>query len=459
MGAIGRVRALLEGSFIRAVGILVGGTVIAQIILALTLPIATRLYSPDQFGTLAVFTGIVSILSVATCLRYDVAVPLPERDEDAVAMVLLAVAIAGAINTLILLATWLVPGWIALALVHTELVPYLWLVPVATFLAGAYSTMQFWFVRNKQFSQLARNRIAQAAGSATTQVGFGLLGIAPLGLLLGQVVNSGLGAVGLSARFITQQLPLIAQIKASDLERVGHEYRRFPQYSALEAMCNSAAIYLPIIMLSAWSTGAEAGYLLLGMYAMQMPMSLIGNAMSQVYMSRGAQEARAGTLGRFTIDVLVGLIKTGVGPIICVSIAAPGLFELVFGNDWIRAGVLVGWMCPWFVMQFLASPVSLALHINGRLVEALGLQVFGLLLRTGTVILALALPNEPLSEAYALSGFVFYLIYILLIVRTTGARIADLMQPALQALPIVFGWILLGLFAAATLTQIKGLIV
>jgi hypothetical protein len=110
-------------------------------------------------------------------------------------------------------------------------------------------------------------------------------------------------------------------------------------------------------------------------------------------------------------------------------------------------------------MQFLASPVSLALHINGRLVEALGLQVFGLLLRTGAVILALALPNEPLSEAYALSGFVFYLIYILLIVRTTGARIADLMQPALQALPIVLAWILLGLFAAATLTQIKGLIV
>lgn len=458
MSAMSRVRALLEGSFIRAVGILVGGTVIAQIILAVALPIATRLYSPDQFSTLAVFTGIVSILSVATCLRYDVAVPLPEQEANAVATVLLATAIAGAINVVLLVATWVFPGWIALTLGHPELAPFLWLVPLATFLAGVYSTMQFWFVRNKQFSQLARNRIAQAAGSATTQVGLGLAGIAPLGLLLGQVVNSGLGAIRLGARFVTQQRTVIAQTTASDLARVAHEYRRFPQYSALEAMCNSAAIYLPIIMLSAWSAGAEAGYLMLGMYAMQVPMSLIGNAVSQVYMSQGAEEARAGTLGRFTVDVLSGLIKTGVGPLICVSIAAPGLFELVFGRDWIRAGVLVGWMCPWFVMQFLASPVSLALHINGRLAEALGLQVFGLVLRTGTVVLAMALPGQPLSEAYAISGFVFYLIYVLLILRTTGARLADLRRPSLQALPIILGWALLGVVCAALLMLINGML-
>lgn len=456
MSTIGRVRALFEGSFIRAVGILVGGTVIAQIILVVALPIATRLYSPDQFSTLAVFTGIVSILSVATCLRYDVAVPLPEQEADAVATVLLATAIAGAINIVLLVATWLVPGWIALALGHPELTPFLWLVPIATFLAGVYSTMQFWFVRNKQFSQLARNRIAQAAGSATTQVALGLAGIAPLGLLLGQVVNSGLGAVGLGARFVTQQRTIIAQTTPSDLTRVAHEYRRFPKYSALEAMCNSAAIYLPIIMLSAWSAGAEAGYLMLGMYAMQVPMSLIGNAVSQVYMSRGAEEARAGTLGRFTVDVLSGLIKTGVGPLICISIAAPGLFELVFGRDWIRAGVLVGWMCPWFVMQFLASPVSLALHINGRLAEALGLQVFGLVLRTGTVALAMALPGQPLSEAYALSGFAFYLIYVLLILRTTGVRLAALRPSMISALPIIGGWVVLGVAGSTALALVIG---
>lgn len=455
MSIIGRLRGLLAGQFIRAVSILVGGTVVAQAILAITLPIATRLYSPDQFSTLAVFTGIVSILSVATCLRYDIAVPLPERDADAVTMVLLASAIAAAINILLLAVVLLIPSTLAQALGHPELAGHLWLVPVAIFLAGAYSTMQFWFVRNKRFRLLAQNRIAQAAGSAATQISFGLAGIAPLGLLLGQVVNSGLGAVGLGARFISQQRAVAAQTTISDVRRVAHQYRRFPKYSALEAICNSAAIFLPIILLSAWASGPEAGYLMLGMYAMQVPMSLIGNAVSQVYMSRGAEEERAGRLAPFTVDVLSGLIKAGVGPLICVSIAAPELFKLVFGPDWVRAGVLVGWMCPWFIMQFLASPVSLALHIKHRLAEALGLQIFGLVLRTGAVLLAANLVGQPLAEAYAVSGFVFYLVYVLVILRVIGAKSGSLVGPIGAALPIVLAWAALGGLAHLGLSMVN----
>lgn len=455
MSIVGKLRALLAGPFIRAVSILVGGTVIAQGILAATLPIATRLYSPDQFSTLAVFTGIVSILSVATCLRYDIAVPLPEREDDAVSMVLLASAIAAAINLVLLVVALLIPGPIADALGHPELAGHLWLVPIATFLAGAYSTMQFWFVRTKRFSLLAQNRIAQATGSATTQIGFGFAGIAPLGLLLGQVVNSGLGALGLGVRFISQQRSVVGRATVRDAMRVAHQYRRFPKYSALEAICNSAAIYLPIILLSAWASGPEAGYLMLGMYAMQVPMSLIGNAVSQVYMSRGAEEERAGTLAPFTVEVLSGLIKAGVGPLICVSIAAPQLFELVFGPDWIRAGVLVGWMCPWFIMQFLASPVSLALHIKHRLAEALGLQIFGLALRTGAVLLAANLATQPLAEAYAISGFVFYLVYILVILRAIGAKSEELLLASARAAPIILGWAVLGAIAGVATSIIS----
>lgn len=438
-----RLKALVAGPFLRAVGILVGGTVIAQIILGITLPVATRLYSPEDFSTLAVFTGIVSIAAVATCLRYDIAVPLPVDDADGVAVVLLAVGIAAAINVVLLVAALLFPDTLAAWLGHSELAAFLWMVPVAVFLAGAYSTLQFWFVRSKQFGKLARNRIAQAAGSSATQIGLGAIGLAPLGLLLGQVVNSGLGAGRLAWAFRREQAPIIADMSVARIGRVARTYDRFPKFSALEAMCNSAAIYLPIILISAWAVGPEAGYLSLGMYAMQVPMSLIGSAVSQVYMSRGSDEHRAGSLGSFTIDILAGLLKTGVGPIIAIGIVAPELFRLVFGPDWTRAGLLVAWMSPWFVMQFLANPVSLALHITNRLLEAFLLQVFGLVLRTGAVILAAWLPGAYLSEGYALSGFVFYLVYLLLIVTVTRGDLQQLFTQTIKATPIVVGWCVL----------------
>lgn len=429
----------------RAVGILVGGTVVAQAILAATLPVATRLYSPEDFSTLAVFTGIIAILSVGTCLRFDIAVPLPLEERDGAAIVLLSAGIALAINLTLLASVLLLPGTIAGWLGHPELAPYLWLVPIATFFAGAYSTLQFWFVRRKQFGQLARNRIMQAAGSSATQIGLGMAGAAPLGLLLGQLVNSGVGAVRLGWRFAHDEATTVKSVSWRDIARIARRYDRFPKFSTLEAMCNSAAIYLPIIMLSAWATGPEAGYLSLGMYAMQVPMSLIGNAVSQVYMSRGPAEARAGTLGQFTAEVLSGLLKSGVGPIICIGVAAPELFRLIFGDGWERAGILVTWMTPWFVMQFLTSPISLALHIKNRLVEAFLLQAFGLVLRTGAVALTAALSDAFLSESYALSGAAFYFIYLLIVLRVAGTSGRSTFGILLRGLPIIVAWLAFGL--------------
>lgn len=455
MSLIDRVKQVLGGPFMRAVGILVGGTVVAQAILAATLPVATRLYTPADFSTLAVFTGIIAILSVGTCLRFDIAVPLPLKDEDGVAVVLLSLGIAAALNLLLLVAAALfsttLTGWLG----HPELAPYLWLVPVATFLAGAYSTLQFWFVRRKQFGQLARNRVMQAAGSSATQITLGVAGIAPLGLLLGQLANSGVGSIRLGWRLWRDEQATIGRVGPHDIARMARQYDRFPKFSTLEAMCNSAAVYLPIILLSAWSVGPEAGYLSLGMYAMQVPMSLIGNAVSQVYMSRGPEEARAGTIGRFTMEVLSGLLKTGVGPIICIGVVAPELFRIVFGSEWTRAGVLVTWMVPWFILQFLASPISLALHIQNRLVEAFVLQVFGLGLRTGAVVLAAALPGAPLSEFYALSGAVFYLVYLILILNIVEADWKTTGLVVLRSLPIVAGCLMLGLVASFILTRIS----
>ena len=445
MSLIDRVKQALGGPFVRAVGILVGGTVVAQAILAATLPVATRLYTPTDFSTLAVFTGIIAILSVGTCLRFDIAVPLPLKDEDGMAVVLLSLGIAAALNLVLLVAVALFSTTLAGWLGHPELAPYLWLVPVATFLAGAYSTLQFWFVRRKQFGQLARNRVMQAAGSSAAQITLGVAGIAPLGLLLGQLANGGVGSIRLGWRLWRDEQETIGRVGRHDVARMARQYDRFPKFSTIEAMCNSAAVYLPIILLSAWAVGPEAGYLSLGMYAMQVPMSLIGNAVSQVYMSRGPEEARAGTMGRFTAEVLGGLLKSGVGPIICIGVVAPELFRLVFGADWTRAGVLVTWMTPWFVMQFLASPISLALHIQNRLREAFLLQGFGLVMRTGTVALAVSLPGAYLSEAYALSGAVFYAVYLAVVMRVTGITPDTVLTRLFSSIPILAFWIVAGL--------------
>src|SRR3954453_22581149 len=84
--------------FLGSVGVLLGGTGIAGAISALMLPVLTRLYTPQDFSLLAVLTSAIAIVSVAACLRFDMAIPLPEQDAEAANVLGLAIlSLAGVV--------------------------------------------------------------------------------------------------------------------------------------------------------------------------------------------------------------------------------------------------------------------------------------------------------------------------------------------------------------------------
>lgn len=433
-----------SNTFLKSVSVLVGGTVIAQAIVALVLPITSRLYTPGDFSTLSVFTGLVSIVSVAACLRFDVAVSLPQHDDDAVNILSLALICALAVSTVLAIFVFTMPAQIAALFNQPQLARYLWLLPVAVMMTSAYSALQMWFIRKKTFGLICQTRIVQSCAGAGTQVSFGWFGWVPFGLILGQALISGAGCVGLGFRLFSADRKLLKTICWSRMREVFSTYDRFPKYSTLEAVSNSAAIYLPVIMIAAMAIGPEAGYLTMAMFALQAPMGLIGTAVSQVYLSRAPDEHRAQNLGVFTANVIGGLVKSGVGPLIFAGIVAPSAFSVIFGDGWERAGVLVAWMTPWFILQFLASTVSMALHVTGNQKSALNLQLFGLMIRVGAVYVASLVNNNYISETYALSGFVFYFSYFIVVMRAVHIRWMDVSREVNNGIFVVLCWTLAG---------------
>jgi O-antigen/teichoic acid export membrane protein len=440
---IARLKGLASNDFIRSVGVLVGGTAAAQVLMAVSLPIATRLYSPTDFSLLALFTAIVSIISVSACLRFDIAVPIPESDEEAANVLALAVGFAVLVSAVLALLAIFAPGPIVRLLNRPDFRPYLWLVPLTVLLSGLFSTLQYWFVRRKSFRAIATTKMGQATGASATLVGLGFAHPTPLGLLLAYAINSGAGFIGLSYRFLRTDVALLRQVSWQRMKHAFAANSRFPKYSTFEAACNSASIYLPIILISSLAAGPEAGYVIVAIQVMQAPMSLIGSAIAQVYLSRAPEEFRADNLGAFTASIFSGLLKTGVGPLIFGGIVAPEVFSLVFGQGWRPAGELVLWMTPWFVAQFLSSPLSMALHVTGNQRLALCLQIFGLIVRAGSIYAAYLVFPKYLSETYAISGFIFYSVYNYGIFKITNTSLRSLYDALFKSSPLLLGWILI----------------
>lgn len=451
MNLINRFKALVNrllprASFARSVGVLAGGTAAAQAIGILVLPVVTRLYTPADFSVLAVYSAILGIAAGVACLRLDIAIPLPERDEDAANLLAVAMLSCTAAALLAAVMVWWFPDQIVGAVGQPGLRPFLWMIPLGIWLASAYSAVQFWATRKKRFTAIAKTRIRQTAGSTSAQLAGGVWGsFGALGLLLGQLIGSGAGVIGLGRTAWRDDREALRGIAWTEMRRIFRNYDRFPKYSTFEALANNGAIQLPVIIIAAVALGPEAGYLFLAMRAMAIPIGLVGGAVSQVYLSRAPEEMRAGQLASFTLQAIAGLVRTGIGPLLFAGMVSPVAFPLIFGADWQRAGEMVAWITPWMIIQFLVSPISLALHIANRQGTALVLQLIGLLIRIGAVLMAVYVSKKNIVEAYSISGLVFYLIYLFAVLHVVRVDFSEIVKIFLKNAWMLFAWVTIGI--------------
>lgn len=401
-----------QGGFLKSVSVLAGGTAFAQALGVLVLPLITRLYSPEEFALFAVYTSIVGILTVAICLRFEIAIPLPEKDEDALSLFMLSLLSNILLTTLLAVVIFFFQESLFTLIQQPQLKPYQWLIPIGVFLAGLYSSLQYWATRKKQFNTIAQTRMTQAVSSSAVQIGAGYLSFGVIGLLFGQIINFSAGIVRLFISFSKETKHLINQISITKLKENWKKYDKFPKYSTFESLANIMAIQLPVIIIAAVAVGPEAGYLMLAMKVIAMPMGLVGGAIGQVYLAHAPEYYNKGELKQYTVRTIQQIAKITVVPLIIIGAIAPYIFPIVFGTGWAKAGYMLLWMVPWFIMQILSSPVSMALHVTGNQRTALVLQVVGLGIRVGGLLVVSIYYSNLAFEYYAISGLVFYSIYL-----------------------------------------------
>lgn len=400
-----------QGGFLKAVSVLVGGTAFAQLITIAILPILTRLYTPNEFSILAIYTALLSLITPIACLRFQIAIPLPKSNEKGRALLKLSLLSVCLVNFMLILLIYIAMDWIN-HITQNRLENYLWLLPVGVMLSGVYSAFQYWETRQKNFKIISKTRINQAISGSLTQVGLGFWGVGVVGLLIGQLLNVGAGIWTLIKSFFNVPYTKNETIKLNQLIR---EYQDFPKYSTFEALANSATVQVPILLVAVYVVGSEVGFIMLAIRLLAAPMGLIGGAISQVYLSEAPVQYHQGNLKAFTYKTIKILIKIGAPPLVLIGLLSPYLIGFIFGESWGRTGELIAWMTPWFLMQFITSPISMILHIKNQQKIALILQIVGLIIRAGGVFFASIYFSKYIGEVFALTGFIFYLLYFFII--------------------------------------------
>lgn len=336
------------------------GTTFAQALIILVAPILTRLYGPENFGVSALYGSILGIFAVVACWRYELAIVLPEKDEDAANVLALSIfmCFSMAALTLVLTALFRIP--VANLLGAPELAPWLWFMPLSLIAAGLFQAFNYWSTRRKQFKRLAARTITQSTVTAGAQLGAGaLLNPGPGGLIGGSIIGQLTATGQLAWQIIKDEGKILrSYINRVDIKRMLIRYKEFPIYSSWSGMLNTASTMLPALLLGYFFSTTVVGHYTLGHRVLAMPMGVVGGSIAQVFFPKAAEAQRSGTLDKLTLEIFQQLLAIGFVPILLITVVAPDLFAVIFGARWWIAGEYVRWLSLWLLFVFISSPLS-----------------------------------------------------------------------------------------------------
>lgn len=409
-----------KDKFARDVMVVLTGSGLSQAIAMGSAPIISRLYSPTEFGLWALVMAVVAIPASIACGRYEMAIHLPDSDEDAFALLVLAFLVSVAVSLVCLVVVAL----FGLQLSHVfgaDMPPaLLWIVPPMVLLTATYSAMSYWFKRCGRFKDIAKNSVLTRTLVAAIQVILGWWKAGAAGLVAGGIVGQTATVALLIADVRKKDQHLFPSFRLAALRQQARRYREFPRYLVPSGLVETCSAQLPSLLFSALFGAGVLGLFSMATRMVSMPLSLMGNSVRDVFWQAASREySQKGNCQKLFIHTSLRLAVLGVLPALVILIMGPVLFGWVFGAEWREAGRYARLLGVMFWLRFVSSPVSSMFYIaeKQRLDLVIQVAVFSILLVTFLAVWGLGFTPAQTVLLYSGIYSVKYLVEFVLSYR------------------------------------------
>ena len=426
------IHLLVKSSFVQKVALLASATVLSQLITILISPLLTRIYSPEDFGVLGMFMACAVPVSVVSCLRYEMAIMLPESESDQAENVLaLSILIAFLIG---LLCSAVIIVWgshISRMIGVNGLGKFMMLIPLLVTLHGLYLSFRMWNLRSKFFKLISITTISQTSGQSLFQIIAGIAWkVGAGGLIWGQVIGRAVAVSIMVFRSIKEDLNILKRILSiRGIVNVAKRYKNFPLYESWGIVFNSLSREWVVLVIGIWFGSKIAGLYFLGYRVLSIPLMVLSGAISDVFFEQGARASRSNNAAVTFIRTaqFLGLIALPIS--IIFIFVAPWGFAKIFGREWKEAGVYLQLLTPLFAMRFVAAPLSRGFSIyekqKANLIWQILFFITGLIAINiggyfGSIYISLLM--------YSLIGATMYAIMLYLCLGYSGGSFKDVFQ-------------------------------
>lgn len=349
--------------YLKDISTLVSGSLIAQLITFLSIPLLSRLYTPEDFGAYSTFITLTGIFGLISNLLYDRAIILPKKDSNALSLFIAAVffsflTLIFILTTIVLFRPLLSDYFVGISTL------IFFLIPLRVFQLGIFQASEQISIRDKKFKSTAIIRSSNSFLTSLFQISSNIFYNLNGGLILGKILSDIIATILFIISNISFFLKNIPKVSLASVASIVKKHIVFPKFQLPSIFSNTVSQSLPIVFLTSFFSLEIAGFYGMSMRLLKQPTELIGSSTQNVFYQRATGLFNKGEsiLGLFTSTTL-NLTKIYILPMFIIIFFAPLIFELFLGSEWVVAGQISQILIFWCFFSFIKPPAMMLFNI------------------------------------------------------------------------------------------------
>lgn len=386
----------MVGKFYKNVSIILSGNIVSHLIAIISLPILTRIFTPDDFGVYQLFLSFCSIASIIVTGQYELSIISPKYQYVAFKLVIATIGISAMASTVLMGFVYIYILLAPLQSMNYENTPF-W-IGFYTLAICVYQACYMWFVRQAQYSKTVTSNVINAMGCIIFPILLYYVGV-DVGLIKGMVIARAItiGYMFYYMREAGRKYYGIISIKS--FIRVLRKYNAFVKYALPGNVFNNIASQVPSFLLNYFYGVTVTGYYSMANRCVSLPTALAAKSVGDVFKQEASlQYQQTGDCLSIYSKVSSLLLKGSIIYTVLVVALAPALFSLILGSQWYEAGTYAQLLVLAGATGLIYSPLSSIYVLTVKVREYMILQIISLCL----IAVVFVISGTLLSVEYTL---------------------------------------------------------
>ncbi|HCU7671826.1 TPA: type 8 capsular polysaccharide synthesis protein Cap8K [Staphylococcus aureus] len=353
---------------------------IAQVILIITTPIITRLYSPTEFGEFTIFSNIAMILIPIINARYDLLIVNIKNDRSANILSQISFLISLLILLILIpifaISAWLYPNFI---------LDFIFII-IMLFLVSLTNIFTNYLNKERKYKVLSLINVFRAGSMALLQIIFGLLALGSLGLIIGFSLSY-IAGITLGYKTFKKHFNIVRD--KEETKALFLENKNQLVYSTPSILLNSLSFSVVVFFIGILYTNTEVGIYGMAIRVLGIPVTIISLGLSKIFMQQANDYyIEHGNFRNLLLKFSSILVIVSIILYVPLYLFSEELVNILLGHSWVDAITVIKIVIPLFVIRLIVSTVSLSVIVLQKQQLELILQALFLIGTTVTFVIS-----------------------------------------------------------------------